>query len=152
MCTDEAPGQPNNARFGLLTVRKQKQGWTVQEQNREWVELPKQTVLQWAQAAHRIREAIKGLESGADHALLATVEDPILQRLAGRELMFRLYRRSATRLAQTVLKRMRSDRYKDPELREALKAGLLRRVRVKADQQKLERCLVIPTEPCPPLR
>ncbi len=143
---------PSQARFGLITVRKQKRGWTIQEQNREWVELPEQTVLQWAQAAHRVRRAIKGLQSGADGELLEVVEDPILQRLAGRELMFRLYRRSATQLAQTVLRRMRENRYPDKQLYEAFKSGLMRRVRVKADQAKLQRCLAIVTEPCPVLR
>lgn len=148
----EGHSLPNTARFGLITLRQQKGGWTVQEQNREWVELSEHSVLAWAKAAHRIRAAVKALASGADHALLETVEDPILRRLAGRELMFRLYRRSATQLAKTVLKHMRSGRYQDAQLREALKAGLMRRVRVKADQAKLERCLAIPTEPCPPLR
>lgn len=143
---------PNSARFGLITVRQRKAGWTVQEQNREWVELPEQSVLEWAQAANRVRRGVKALETGADHALLETVEDPILRRLAGRELMFRLYRRSATQLAKTVLKRMRSGRYQDPPLRDALKAGLMRRVRAKADQAKLARCIAIPTEPCPALR
>tara|TARA_Y100001934_G_C12198379_1_gene699919 strand:+ start:250 stop:882 length:633 start_codon:yes stop_codon:yes gene_type:complete len=148
----EGHSLPNSARFGLITVRQQKAGWTVQEQNREWVELSEQSVLTWAKAAHRVRRGVKSLSSGADHALLETVEDPILQRLAGRELMFRLYRRSATQLAQTVLKRLRTGRYRDAQLRDALKAGLMRRVRVKADQAKLERCLAIPTEPCPTLR
>lgn len=142
---------PSQAKVGLITLSKSKSAWILQEQNREWVELQDRPLLDWAKAANRIRSTVQQLSLGADSALLKAVHDPYLGLLARRELVFRLFRRSATQLANKVLKQLRSGHYQDPDLKDALEAAILRRV-VPKHKKAMQRCLSKASEACPPLR
>jgi hypothetical protein len=86
---------PRSARYGLATFRRSRKHWVIQEQNREWVELPPQ-----ADGGTALMNWLETYKTSPSKGLLLGVRTPILRPLATRDLVFRL---QAERTPQWVM-------------------------------------------------
>jgi hypothetical protein len=77
---------PRSARHGLATFRRTRGHWVIQEQNREWVELPPQ-----ADGGTALVKWIETYRKSPREGLRLGVRSPVLRPLATRDLVFRLH-------------------------------------------------------------
>jgi hypothetical protein len=76
---------PRSARHGLATFRRVRGQWIIQEQNREWVELPPQ-----ADGGTALVAWVKVYQKSTADGLRLGIRSPLLRTLATRDLVFRL--------------------------------------------------------------